>query len=672
MVLAPADFYAYSRATGAPVPQTPEERARIATDVLEFRRNQLKAPEEKPDTLKAIGAATLAVAGALGAGFGAKKFLDRRAQIAKGPAKSATAGIRQADLNKLRDASQADLTDLTQVQQSTAPFQRDQTFEALDSGQAQMEQRVEMNVRRNEDVDLTEFAIDKEIANQSELPAGAAPDVATNVAASKLPDGLPLDQAEGTVSATRFLESERAEIASQLGEQGLPISPSRIEAELAQRLGSEAYQYGPKYTQRKQALQLGATYDPEFFENIKTPSVQIAGETIPAGRVLGTKLERTPYTNELIAEDVELGLRQPTYMKETAERLQKQAANKRDWLGSVRLEEASKNAKRNAELININRQYNETLDYSKELTDFLDSKRGTPEQRTRARQRLDDVNYELDRLDTASESLQVDIYERGQSAARVRGAEKFTEDYIAGLTPPLRLKPGIEEGQRLFFEVDEVTGKPLFGTQELRSERRMVDMTPKGGGGRNVAEFTAGTRDEGVEIDLENILQQARTPQNQSGREYQKDQFGYRPGTGLTGKPLEGQPFTDDRTQTGRVITRTGIQKTGPQPGSMQAAVNPYTQLDNETLGMISLLGQEAESINASRILGRRRREGFDPSTITGPLQSQRVVSSVDLNPDQKQAQIRSMNTSQQIMALQRSGRPDAQQLVQKYLEQLR
>ena len=74
MVLAPADFYAYSRATGAPVPQTPEERAQIATDVLEFRRNQLKAPEEKPDTLKAIGAATLAVAGALGAGFGAKKF----------------------------------------------------------------------------------------------------------------------------------------------------------------------------------------------------------------------------------------------------------------------------------------------------------------------------------------------------------------------------------------------------------------------------------------------------------------------------------------------------------------------------------------------------------------------------------------------------------------------
>ena len=200
MVLAPADFYAYSRATGAPVPQTPEERAQIATDVLEFRRNQLKAPEEKPDTLKAIGAATLAVAGALGAGFGVKKFLDRRAQIPKGPAKSATAGVRQVDLSNIRDVETASQVDLTRVQQSTAPLQRDQTFEALDSGQAQMEQRVEMNVRRNEDVDLTKFAIDKETASQYKLLPGSSPDAATNVAASKLPDGIPLDQAERSLS----------------------------------------------------------------------------------------------------------------------------------------------------------------------------------------------------------------------------------------------------------------------------------------------------------------------------------------------------------------------------------------------------------------------------------------------------------------------------------------
>jgi len=210
------------------------------------------------------------------------------------------------------------------------------------------------------------------------------------------------------------------------------------------------------------------------------------------------------------------------------------------------------------------------------------------------------------------------------------------------------------------------------GTQELVSERRMKDTKAKGGGGRNVAEFSAGTRDEGGEIDTQNILQQIRIPSNQSGREYDFDQFGYRPGTGLTGEALEGQPFTDDRTQTGRVITRTGIQKTGPQPGSMEAVVNPFTQLDDETLSMISLQGSEADAINATRVLARRRREGFDPASITGPGQSQRVVTSVETTPEQKQVKIKSLDVNRKLMALQRSGRPDAQQQVQAYLRQLK
>jgi len=49
MALSPADFYAYSRATGTQVPEDPEERAKLAPDVVAFRRGQLQAPanEEK-------------------------------------------------------------------------------------------------------------------------------------------------------------------------------------------------------------------------------------------------------------------------------------------------------------------------------------------------------------------------------------------------------------------------------------------------------------------------------------------------------------------------------------------------------------------------------------------------------------------------------------------------
>ena len=591
---------------------------------------------------------------------------------------------------------------LVQVQKSREPLVAINAMETVNTADDQSDVRFLRNLQRNEDVNMAavseavvdnkEAVLDSRISDALSYLRGKEIDTNFDYSAEEAKQARQVGQRferaqalqslgnqvieevqEGTpktTSAERFLSNERDEIASLLGEQGLPMTKSNIEQELNNRLGSEAYKYGPKYTKRKQALQLGATYDPALFDNLAKESVVIAGENIPTGRVAETRISRTSMLGTPFEENVELGLREPTYMKETAERLQEKAAEKKDWLGSVRLKAASENAASNAALINAQRNFDSALTYKGELENYLDSGRGSLSDRTRAKQRLDDVVYELDRLDTEAEALTQQVY-GGQSGAGVRGAQKYTANYIKNLTPPSKLKSGIEEGQRLFYELNPETGEPIPGTQELRSERRMVDMTPKGGGGRNVGEFSAGNRDEGGDIDLENILMQARTPRNQSGREYAKDQFGYRPGTGLTGKALEGKPFTDDRTQTGRVITRTGIQKSGPQEGSMAAAVNPYTQLDNETLGMISLQGSGADAANADRILARRRREGYDPSTVTGPGRSQRVISAVSLTPEEKQAKINFMNVSQKLMALQKSGRPDAQEQVKSYLDEL-
>jgi hypothetical protein len=591
---------------------------------------------------------------------------------------------------------------LVQVQKSREPLVAINAMETVNTADDQSDGRFLRNLQRNEDVNMAavseavvdnkEAVLDSRISDALSYLRGKEIDTNFDYSAEEAKQARQVGQRferaqalqslgnqvieevqEGTpktTSAERFLSNERDEIASLLGEQGLPMTKSNIEQELNNRLGSEAYKYGPKYTKRKQALQLGATYDPALFDNLAKESVVIAGENIPTGRVAETRISRTSMLGTPFEENVELGLREPTYMKETAERLQEKAAEKKDWLGSVRLKAASENAASNAALINAQRNFDSALTYKGELENYLDSGRGSLSDRTRAKQRLDDVVYELDRLDTEAEALTQQVY-GGQSGAGVRGAQKYTANYLKNLTPPSKLKSGIEEGQRLFYELNPETGEPIPGTQELRSERRMVDMTPKGGGGRNVGEFSAGNRDEGGDIDLENILMLARIPRNQSGREYAKDQFGYRPGTGLTGKPLEGKPFTDDRTQTGRVITRTGIQKSGPQEGSMAAAVNPYTQLDNETLGMISLQGSGADAANADRILARRRREGYDPSTVTGPGRSQRVISAVSLTPEEKQAKINFMNVSQKLMALQKSGRPDAQEQVKSYLDEL-
>lgn len=104
MALSPADFYAYSRATGAPVPEDAQERAEMAPEVLEFRRNQLKAPQQESNPFAALGTAALGLGALAGLGFGARALMGRRQQIPKGPAKSATAGVRQVNLADMEQA----------------------------------------------------------------------------------------------------------------------------------------------------------------------------------------------------------------------------------------------------------------------------------------------------------------------------------------------------------------------------------------------------------------------------------------------------------------------------------------------------------------------------------------------------------------------------------------
>jgi len=94
VALAPADFYAYSRATGQPYPESPEERAQQAPQVLEFRRNQLKSPEASNSNPVALGfGIALGLAGLGGAGLAARRMF----QSGKATGQS---GVSQTDLSK--------------------------------------------------------------------------------------------------------------------------------------------------------------------------------------------------------------------------------------------------------------------------------------------------------------------------------------------------------------------------------------------------------------------------------------------------------------------------------------------------------------------------------------------------------------------------------------------
>ena len=100
MALSPADFYAYSRATGVPVPEDPYEKAELAPQVLEFRRNQLKAPQPEQNIAQALGTAALGTAAAIGAGLAARRFFGRGAQAAKQVTRPTSHGITVGDLKE--------------------------------------------------------------------------------------------------------------------------------------------------------------------------------------------------------------------------------------------------------------------------------------------------------------------------------------------------------------------------------------------------------------------------------------------------------------------------------------------------------------------------------------------------------------------------------------------
>lgn len=98
MALAPADFYAYSRATGVPVPEDPEERAQLAPEVLEFRRNQLKAPQQEANPLAALGAAAAGLGLLAGGLYAAKRFGAGRTLVQP----SKVAGLTQEGISNVQ------------------------------------------------------------------------------------------------------------------------------------------------------------------------------------------------------------------------------------------------------------------------------------------------------------------------------------------------------------------------------------------------------------------------------------------------------------------------------------------------------------------------------------------------------------------------------------------
>ena len=664
MALSPADFAAYSRATGTPYPEDPEERAQLAPSVAEFRRNQLRAPQQESN-LPAIVGASLAGLGVLAGGAYGLSRLGRKAPSvqARKPqpgdiniAANATEQIKRATTpapsrvpgsSRIADPWKETYTkstaipqstvDLTGVQQSSFADQQNQFANAVESGEDQMTGRMRQQLQRNEHVDLSAIDEAEDMAKRAQylkFKQNIPNDDAINSVVSSTSDGIPLDQAEGRSGAMRFLERERMEIASQLGEQGIPITPSRVEIELSNRLGKEAYEYGPKYTARRQNLELYAQTGTEALLNqVKrfglSPVTFETFENMPAAKRAGFESAPTFTTSYYPGEELEaLGLssnieidmpgagrvnladvRKPVITESTALAAEEFYQNKKekalDWLGDLRVQlEPKRNQILKERRLLAEERANELmpqLQQAKEAGQF---------------DLAQDLQGQLQNLRVLWKNPELGTHRQDELRllnAQIKGAQQKIQEDISGIEKryPTTLRSWSGEADRVFGELDVETGEFIPETMELRSERKMVDLK-KGGGGRNVAEFTAGER---LDEEIRKVQGGGRI------RDYD-------PETGAA-----ASQYADDRTQTGREIDIYGERlssqpKDDPElkPTDVQipkaGLANPYSRLDKETLDQMALMGDPADQYNAAKELSRRKGAGAEISL--GGIQSTR------------------------------------------------
>jgi hypothetical protein len=408
----------------------------------------------------------------------------------------------------LKTAGYKDADTMVDLQVSNTPRNIDQAFNAIDAAEDQQTGRVYQQLQRNEDLDLNQVEIMEERAEIDRMLSYEA-DAPINQVASQLPDGLPADQAEGlntrknilNTSAARFLEQERDVISRELQNEDLPVAPTRIENELAKRLGgSTASSYGPKYTARKQALELYAqTGDPQFLETVERYGLKPVTFDPDSEEITSLVRSKNIVNMPGVGEVSTASLRKPVITESTArqadefiKRTTQEKLNNNPWLEGI----ASEVEKGKQEIYSERKQLAEQT--GKALNLQLEQAKARGQGNT-VRQLENQLGVLRNVYRNPELGQHREFGEGGirQLNARLRGAQETNLQQIQELQKkyPTTLTNSSGEGSRLFGVLNE-EGDFIPETMELRSERRMVDTAPKGGSGRGIAEYAAGSRNE--------------------------------------------------------------------------------------------------------------------------------------------------------------------------------
>jgi hypothetical protein len=587
----------------------------------------------------------------------------------------------------LKQKGYIDTESMTEQHVAARPQHIEQVEDALSSGAHQMEGRTKHRLQQNEDLDLGQVEIMEEMAdaqyrnfvNQAEPSQmmGLEPDIHVEQVASRLPDGLPVDQAEGlkrdlgNTPAARFLEQERNVISRILQNEDLPVSPTRIEKELANRLsGSTASSYGPKYTARKQALELYAqTGDPQFLETIEKFGLKPVTFDPDSEDITSLASSKKIVNMPGIGEVSTASLRRPVITESTArqadefiKRRTEEKLNNNPWLESIK----SKVEEGKQQIYSERRQLAEQTGKALKLQLEQAKARGqgnTVRQLENQIEALRDIyrNPELGQHRERGEGgiRQLNASLRGAQETNLQQIQELQKKYPTTLTNPSG------EVNRLFGILDD-EGEFIPESMEFRSERPMIDTENKGGGGRNIAEYTAGLRPELTRqstVPLPYYVPSSEgkiTIKGMEGKSYAR-----RGNPPVSQKPIRdynietgGDPlvFEDDRSGSGSVIDRYGIRPASEQGADLTLRPSQPVYSQNEVI-------EEAY---------RMAQKNTGDQAPTRVPTYEEAMESLGRQPA-TEAGRQSIDASEEIRRIQRSNPPaKAQALVSSFLQQLK
>jgi hypothetical protein len=208
------------------------------------------------------------------------RFIQEYEQLAENQARAdrrVQAGLREREM-QIRGAGERVLAELqqeslVQKQQARTGFNVDQAINALDAAEDQQTGRVKIQLQRNEDLDLGQVEVLEDIADEQRNWM-MEQDEPINSVAVQLPDGLPVDQAEGALSFAQNRMQEIREAQEAQGYRGLKAEQQMLQ--------------GAEGTRVKQASELyAATGDPNVLSLIsEAPSLPITVQ--PKGQQLVT------------------------------------------------------------------------------------------------------------------------------------------------------------------------------------------------------------------------------------------------------------------------------------------------------------------------------------------------------------------------------------------------